>query len=210
MQQFSSLLDINYPFWRFSVFAAVLYDTFRYLDYFKIRLNVWFYYLFATDSCCRFLFRLILNRKLFGIFEFSLAPLRKRPIFLLFVFSLFLLFWFFRREQKQKRKIQIFAVFAWKRTFLSQIKCWLSVFYRYMGQITPHTPVFGTRRVGQISSENFFIFLFLFFVKYYDFANSAFLPNFEKFWEHHIYFSFCIKFHIIYFCLFLWLLWRFM
>nr|DAG47603.1 MAG TPA: hypothetical protein [Caudoviricetes sp.] len=35
----------------------------------------------------------------------------------------------------------------------------------------------------------FFIFLFfLFFVKYYDFANSAFLPNFEHFPEYHIYF----------------------
>ena len=57
----------------------------------------------------------------------------------------------------------------------------------------------------------FFYFLFfIFFVKYYDFANSAFLPNFENFWEYHIYFSFCIKFHNIYFWLFLWLLWRFM
>nr|DAE45451.1 MAG TPA: hypothetical protein [Caudoviricetes sp.] len=40
-------------------------------------------------------------------------------------------------------------------------------------------PVFGTRRVGQLSSEIFFIFYF--FVKYYDFSNSAFLPNFEHF-----------------------------
>ena len=161
-------------------------------------------------SCCRFLFRLILNRKLLGIFEFSLAPLRKRPIFLLFVFSLFVMYWYFRFKQKQKRKIRFFAVFAWKRPFLSQIKCLFSVIYAYIGQITPHTPTFGTRRVGQLSSENFLFFLFLFFVKYYDFANSAFLLNFEHFWEYNIYFYFCIKFHSIYFCLFLWLLWRFM
>ena len=45
---------------------------------------------------------------------------------------------------------------------------------------TPH-PTFGTRRVGQLSSENFLFFYFLFFVKYYDFANSAFLLNFENF-----------------------------
>ena len=173
-------------------------------------LNVWFFTLFATASCCRFLFRLILNRKLLGIFEFSLASLRKRPIFLLFVFSLFLLFWFFRREQKQKRKSCIFAVFAWKRPFLSQIKRLFSVIYAYIGQTTPHPPTFGTRRVGQLSSENFLFFYFLFFVKYYDFANSAFLPNFENFLEYNIYFSFCIKFNSIYFCLFLWLLWRFM
>ena len=159
--------------------------------------------MFVTDSFCRFLFRLILNRKLWGIFGVSLAPLRKRPIFLLFVFSIFLLFWCFRLKQKQKRKIRFFGVFAWKRPFLSQIKRWFSVIYAYIGQTTPHTPTFGTRRVGQLSSENFLFFYFLFFVKYYDFAISAFLPNFEHFWEYHIYFYFCIKFHSIYFCLFL-------
>ena len=133
-------------------------------------------------SCCRFLFRLILNRKLWGIFEFSLATLRKRPIFLLFVFSLFLLFWINYRKQKQKRKSLIFAVFARKRPFLSQIKRLFSVIYDYIGQITPHTPTFGTHRVGQLSSENFLFFYFLFFVKYYDFAYSTFLLNFENFW----------------------------
>ena len=138
--------------------------------------------MFVTASFCRFLFRLILNRKLLGIFEFSLAPLRKRPIFLLFVFSLFLLFWCFRIKQKRKRKTLIFAFFARKRPFLSQIKCWFSVIYAYIGQITPYLPAFGTRRVGQLSSENFLFFYFLFFVKYYDFAISAFLPNFYNFW----------------------------
>lgn len=132
-----------------------------------------------------------------------LAPLRKRPIFLLFVFSIFSYVLIFRTKTKQKRKSLIFAVFAWKRPFLSQIKYWFSVIYAYIGQTTPHPPAFGTRRVGQLSSENFLFFLFLFFVKYYDFANSAFLLNFEHFWKYHIYFSFCIKFHSIYFCLFL-------
>ena len=64
-------------------------------------------------------------------------------------------------------------------------------------------PTFGTRRVGQLSSENFLFFYFFIFVKYYDFVNSAFLLNFENFWEYHIYFSFCIKFNSIYFFLFL-------
>ena len=125
-----------------------------------------------------YLYNIMINRKLLGIFGVSLAPLRKRPIFLLFVFSLFLLFGLFRRKQKQKLKIRFFAVFALKRPFLSQIKRWFSVIYVYIGQITPHTPVFGTRRVGQLSSKNFLFFYFLFFVKYYDFANSAFLLNF--------------------------------
>ena len=79
----------------------------------------------------------------------------------------------------------------------------------YRANYTP-PPTFGTRSVGQLSSENFLFFYFLFFVKYYDFANSAFLLNFEHFWEYHIYFSFCIKFHSIYFCLFMWLLLRLM
>nr|DAU98619.1 MAG TPA: hypothetical protein [Caudoviricetes sp.] len=48
-----------------------------------------------------------------------------------------------------------------------------------MGHFHPHSPVFGTRRAGQLSSEIFYFFIF--FVKYYDFTNSAFLPNFEHF-----------------------------
>ena len=168
---------------------------------------------FVRETLCKFmhiyakknayLYNIMINRKLCGIFWVFQHPLRKRPIFLLFVFSLFILLWYFGLKQKQKLKIRFFPVFAWKRPFLSQIKRWLSVIYVYIGQTTPHTPAFGTRRVGQLSSENFLFFLFLFFVKYYDFANSAFLPNFDNFWEYHIYFSFCIKFHSIYFCLFL-------
>lgn len=175
---------------------------------------------FVRETLCKFLhiyakknvylYNIMINRKLCGIFEFSLHSLRKSPIFLLFVFSIFSYVLIFRTQTKQKRKTIIFAVFAVICPFLSQIKCWFSVIYMYIGQITPHPPAFGTRRVGQLSSENFLFFLFLFFVKYYDFVNSAFLPNFEHFWEYHIYFYFCIKFHSIYFCLFLWLLWRFM
>ena len=67
---------------------------------------------------------------------------------------------------------------------------------------TPH-PRFWHSQGWSALFRKFFIFYFLFFVKYYDFANSAFLLNFEHFWEYHIYFSFCIKFHSIYFCLFL-------
>lgn len=63
---------------------------------------------------------IMVNRKLFGNFEFS-APLCKRSIFLLFVSLLFLLFWIIYRKRKQKRKSRIFAVFAVKCPFLSQI-----------------------------------------------------------------------------------------
>jgi type II secretory pathway component PulF len=61
---------------------------------------------------------IMVNRKLFGNFEFS-APFQKRSIFLLFVSLLFLLFWINYRKQKHKRKNRIFAL---KCPFLSQIK----------------------------------------------------------------------------------------
>ena len=109
-----------------------------------------------------YLYNIMINRKLWGIFGFSLAPLRKRPIFLLFVFSLFLLSRYFSLKRKQKLKSTIFAVFAVICTFLSQIKRWLSVIYAYIGQTTPHPPHFWHSRVGQLSSENFYFFYFLF------------------------------------------------
>lgn len=143
-------------------------------------------------------------------FSGFLACLQKRSIFLLFVFSLLFLFWIIYRKRKQKRKSRIFAVFAIKRPFLSQIKRWFLAIYRYMGHFHPHPPVFGTRRVGQLSSEFFYFFIFLFFVKYSDFSNSAFLPNFEHFPEHHIYFWFYISFRDIHFRLFSCVMERFM
>ena len=79
----------------------------------------------------------------------------------------------------------------------------------YMANYTT-PPRFWHSQGGSALFRKFFIFLFFIFVKYYDFANSTFLLNFDNFWEYHIYFSFCIKFHCIYFWLFLWLLWRFM
>lgn len=64
---------------------------------------------------------IMVNRKPFGNLEFS-AHLRKRSIFLLFIFSLFLLFWINYRKRKQKRKSVILGVFAVICPFLLQIK----------------------------------------------------------------------------------------
>ena len=121
-----------------------------------------------------YLYNIMINRKLWGIFEFSLAPLRKRPIFLLFVFSLFVMYWYFRLKQKQKRKILIFAVFARKRPFLSQIKRWFSVIYRYIGQITPSPPLLEL--AGWVSSlpKIFYFFIFYFFCKILWFCQFCF------------------------------------
>ena len=116
----------------------------------------------------------------------------------------------FQIQTETETKNPLFCRFCLKTSvFVANKTLIFSDLWLYRANYTP-PPTFGTRRVGQLSSENFLFFYFLFFVKYYDFANSAFLLNFCNFWEYHIYFSFCIKFHSIYFCLFLWLLWRFM
>lgn len=130
---------------------------------------------------------IMVNRKLFGNFEFS-APLQKYSIFLLFISLLFLLFWIIYRKQKQKRKNRVFAAFCRNMSvFVANKTLIFSDLYLYR-VIYTLPPVFGTRRVGQLSSEIFYFFIFLFFVKYSDFSNSAFLPNFEHFPEYHIYF----------------------
>ena len=116
----------------------------------------------------------------------------------------------FQIQTETETKNPIFCRFCLKTSvFVANKVLIFSDLRLYRANYTP-PPTFGTRSVGQLSSENFLFFYFLFFVKYYDFANSTFLLNFDNFWEYHIYFSFCIKFHSIYFCLFLWLLWRFM
>lgn len=138
-----------------------------------------FLYFYASLKCM-FTQSIMINRKLFGNLEFS-APLCKRSIFLLFVSLLFLLFWIIYRKRKQKRKRRIFAVFCRKMSlFVANNVLIFRDLHLYRANHTP-PPAFGTRRVGQLSSENFLFFYFYFFVKYYDFANSAFLPNFEHF-----------------------------
>ena len=139
-----------------------------------------------------------------------LACLQKRPILLLCTFSFASYSEKSAENENRKRKSRIFAVFAWKRPFLSQIKRWFSVIYRYIGQITPHPPRFWHSQGGSALVRNFSFFIFLFFVKYSDFLNSAFLPNFEHFPEYHIYFWFYISFRDIHFRLFSCVVERFM
>lgn len=119
-----------------------------------------FLYFYASLKCM-FMQNIMVNRKLFGNFEFS-APLCKRSIFLLFVSLLFLLFWIIYRKRKQKRKRRIFAVFAWKCPFLSQTTYWFSEIYTYIGQTTPHPPLLAL--AGWVSSlpKIFYFFIFIF------------------------------------------------
>ena len=123
----------------------------------------------------------MVNRKLWNFYKFS-ATLRKRPIFLLFVFSLFLLFWFFRLKQKQKRKNRFLVFFAVIRPFLSQIKYWFSVIYLYIGQTTPPTPPL-LALAGWVSSlpKIFYFFLFFIFCKILWFCLFSFSTEFWEF-----------------------------
>lgn len=135
-----------------------------------------------------------------GISSFS-APLQKRSIFLLFVSLLFLLFWIIYRKRKPKRKNRFLWCFCPKTSvFVANKVLVFNGLSLYRANHTPPHPFLAL--AGWVSSRPKF-FIFYFFVKYYDFNNSAFLPNFEHFREYHIYFSFCIKFYSIYFCLFL-------
>jgi hypothetical protein len=63
----------------------------------------------------------MVNRKLFGNFEFS-APLQKRSIFLLFDSLLFSLISDNLQKTETETKSRVFAVFAVICPFLSQIK----------------------------------------------------------------------------------------
>ena len=144
-----------------------------------------------------------------GISSFS-APLQKRSIFLLFVSLLFLLFWIIYRKRKQKRKSRFLMCFCPKMSvFVANKVLIFSVLSLYRANCTPY-PRFWHSQGGSALVRNFLFFIFLFFVKYSDFSNSAFLPNFEHFPEYHIYFWFYISFRDIHFRIFSCVMERFM
>ena len=135
-------------------------------------------------------------------FQTFLHFCHKRTIFLLFWFLAFPFVLIIQKKTKTETKKPYFCHFCPKTSlFVANKRLIFSNLYLYRVIYTPPPPVFGTRRVGQLSSEIFYFlfFYFLFFVKYSDFLNSAFLPNFEHFWEHYIYFWFCISFRDIHF-----------
>lgn len=112
-----------------------------------------------------YLYNIMINRKIWGIFGVS-STLCANVLSFYFMFSLFFsCFDVLGSNRNRNEKSAFFGVFAVICPFLSQIKRLFSVIYAYIGQTTPHTPTFGTRRVGQLSSENFLFFYFLFFCK---------------------------------------------
>lgn len=117
------------------------------------------FYLFALAFCCRFLFRLILNRKLFGNFGFFRTFAQTFYLFT-FRFLAFILILDKLQKTKTETKKPHFCRFCLKMSvFVANKTLIFSVLWVYRANYTP-PPVFGTRRVGQLSSENFLFFIF--------------------------------------------------
>lgn len=107
---------------------------------------------------------IMVNRKLFGNFEFS-THLQKRSIFLLLVSMLFLLFWIIYRKQKQKRKIRFFAAFCRNMSvFVANKTLVFSDLYLYRVIYTP-PPRFWHSQGGSALIRNFLFFIFYLFCK---------------------------------------------
>ena len=152
-------------FCRLSVFAAVFF-RFRLHSLFVPRnLCVKHYASFCIfmQSKNVYLYNIMINRKLWGIFEFSLAPLRKRPIFLLSVFSSFLLFGLFRRKQKHKRKIRIFCRFCLETSvFVANKVLIFSDLRLYRANHTPPHPLLALAGWVSYLPKIFYFFYFYF------------------------------------------------
>ena len=106
---------------------------------------------------CVFMQSIMINRKLFGNFEFS-CMLRKMSYLITLRFFHLLHIFEISRKRKQKQKNRIFrrfcpktSVFVANKTLIFSDLCLYRVIY------TP-SPDFGTRRVGQLSSEIFYFF----------------------------------------------------
>lgn len=129
------------------------------------------------------------KQKTFWEFRVFSAHLPKRSIFLLFVPLLFLLFWIIYRKRKQKRKSLFLGYFCPKTSVFDANNILIfSVLHLYRANHTPTPPFLALAEWVSSLPKIFLFFYFLFFVKYSDFSNSAFLPNFEHFPKHHIYF----------------------
>ena len=91
----------------------------------------------------------------------------------------------FQTQKETETKNPIFCRFCLKTyVFVANKTLIFSDLRLYRANHTPPTH-FWHSQGGSALFRKFFIFYFLFFVKYYDFANSAFLPNFDNFLEYH-------------------------
>lgn len=139
-------------------------------------------FLHIYTNFCIFMQSIMINRNnldFLQVFCFCL----KRSIFLPFRFSFFFLFWIIYRKQKQKRKSRFLPFCQKTSVFVANKTLIFSNLYLYRVIYTP-PPRFWHSQGGSALIRFFiffYFFYFYFFVKYSDFSNSAFLPNFEYF-----------------------------
>lgn len=139
-----------------------------------------FLYIYAGLKCM-FMQSIMVNRKLFGNFEFS-APLPQTFYLFTFYFFAFSLILDNLQKIETETKKQYFCRFCgYTSLFVANNVLIFRDLHLYRANHTPPPPFLAL--AGWVSSlpKIFYFFIFIFFVKYYDFANSAFLPNFEHF-----------------------------
>ena len=115
---------------------------------------------------------IMVNRKLFGNFEFSSTFAQT---FYLFTFCFFTFSIILDKLQKTKTEAKKphFCRFCLKMSlFVANKTLIFSVLWVYRANYTP-PPVFGTRRVGQLSSENFLFFIFCKILWFFKFRFST-------------------------------------
>ncbi len=120
-----------------------------------------FLYIYAVLKCI-FMQYIMVNRKLFGNFEF-LRTFAKTYYLFTFRFLSFILILDILQKTKTETKKPHFCRFCLKTSLFAANKMLIfSNLYLYRVIYTPPPPVFGTRRVGQLSSEFFYFFIFYF------------------------------------------------
>lgn len=139
-----------------------------------------FLYVYAR-LICMFMQSVMINRKLFGNFGFFGTFAEMFYIFTFYLFAFSLILDNLQKEETETKK-PYFCRFCHKTSvFVANKTLIFSVLWVYRANYHPPPPFLAL--AGWVSSRpKFFIFLFfIFFVKYFDFSNSAFLPNFEHF-----------------------------
>ena len=146
---------------------------------------------FVRETLCKFmhiyakknvyLYNIMINRKIWGIFGVSLAPLRKRPIFLLSVFSIFRYVLIFLAQTETEAKNPLFWRFCLKTSvFVANKTLIFSDLRLYRANHTPH-PHFWHSKGCSALFRKFFIFLFFIFCKILWFCQFRFSTEFWAF-----------------------------
>lgn len=110
-----------------------------------------------------YLCNIMVNRKLWGIFEFSLHSLRKRPIFLLFVFSIFSSVLIFLAKTETETKKPLFCRFCLKTSVFVANKVLIFCDLRlYRANHTLPPPLLALAGWVSYLPKIFYFFIFIF------------------------------------------------